>query len=592
MLIAAEIPWLEQISPLAAELVQTLASLAPAASESALLAAALAVEAVAEGHVCVDLGRWAGRQYAGFPLPFLAQWQAELQASGLIAKPGDFAPLVLEERRLYLARYWRFETQLAADLLARAEPLPVETTLLRKSLDDLFGPPAAHHIDWQKAAAAAAVLNRLTVISGGPGTGKTTTVVKLLAALTLLQPDIRIALAAPTGKAAARMVEAIRLAKVKLPLDMLQLATLPDTAQTLHRLLGARPDSPSFRHDRENPLPYDTLVVDEASMIDLALLTRLVAALPPTARLILLGDKDQLASVEAGAAFADLCAGTGVSAAAAKRLAMATGMPIPPQPGQSRMGDSVVLLRHSYRFDTNSGIGALARAANAGNSEAALNLLDTGHADLGWHPGHFADHAEALADHVATALQPYWQAVTTADPVTAFQQFGRFRLLTAHRDGEAGVSGLNRLVEARLVKRRGREAWYAGRPVLITANDYGLRLYNGDIGIALQTAEGLRVYFERDGDFAAFAPQRLPPYETAYAMTVHKSQGSEFDTVALVLPDSDSPVLTRNLVYTALTRARRRAEIWGPATVLAKALATATRRDSGLADRLRISNPS
>ena len=577
-------------------------------------AAALASHATGQGDICVNLPQWlrrtlsiAGRE-AAEPPPFMpppiGDWLNILRASSVVGRPGERRPLVLDRRgRLYLYRYWEYEWKLAENLLQRAQIVPpvLDEAQLQADLQRLFPPhPQLRGPDWQKVAAAVATLKQVCVISGGPGTGKTSTVLRILALLTgqASGRPLRIALAAPTGKAAARLRESIRAAKPALELPAERLAQIPEEASTLHRLLGAVPNSVYFRHDQDHPLPLDVLVVDEVSMVDLALLAKTVAALPAEARLILLGDKDQLASVEAGAVLGDLCAGAGrFSPEFRERLTALTGESLPRgRESSSPLVDTIVLLRHSYRFGADSGIGALARAVNSGKSALALSLLvEAAHEDIAWRdlvdP---AALAEQLAEPVATGFTPYLHAVQAqAGPVAVFEQFNRFRILAALRNGPFGIEALNRLCETALQKRGlidTRLNWYAGRPVMVTRNDYNLRLFNGDIGITLpdpDAPERLKVFFlGNDGTLRSFAPARLPEHETVYAMTVHKSQGSEFEQVLVVTPNEPSPVLSRELVYTALTRAKQEAVFYGMPEVFAAAIGRRLRRSSGLRDRL------
>ena len=587
------------LGALSRALLASLQRLDPAASPAVLAAAALCSEALSRGDVCLPLARWAGQRpwpEQPFCLPALDHWQAQLQASPLVGDAHTFAPLQLVEGRLYLARYQAYEARLAAQLLARAADRPaVDEAQLSVSLARLFafnaGQPGP---DWQRVAAAQAVRRRLAVISGGPGTGKTTTVVRLLAAL-LEQPGgerLAIGLAAPTGKAAARMAEALRQARANLPLAAELQALLPDEARTLHRLLGSRGDSPAVRHHAGNPLPLDVLVVDEASMVDLALMAKLVDALPPQARLILLGDKDQLAAVEAGAVFAELCEGRGCSAEAAAELQRLCGQAVPVEPPASQLGDAVVLLSHSHRFAGDSGIGELARRINRGDAAASLALLQEGRSDLQWQP---QPQPAALLQRLEQGYLPYLQAVRSGDPQQAFSAFNDFRVLCAQREGPYGVTALNEALESRFKRLRSlgeRERWYPGRAVLVRQNDYALGLFNGDIGLCLATPQGLRVFFESSGageaGFRAFAPARLPSHDGSFAMTVHQSQGSEFREVLLVLPEQPSPLLSRPLLYTGITRARRHVELWGAAARIAEAVQSRAERAAGLAARLRV----
>lgn len=568
----------------------------PDMDEAVAWAARLASQAVIEGHVCIDLRRYAGWQVeAGVRLPELSLWTEALQGSAVVGRPREFKPLILDGCRLYLARYWRYEKNLADDLLARAEWVDddLDQEKLRADLDRLFA-HNAEQPDWQKVAAATAVLRRLCVVSGGPGTGKTATVVRILAALqSQAEGRLRIALAAPTGKAAARMQESIRAQKASLALPQAILEAIPETASTLHRLLGSRPDSVYFRHHRGNPLAVDAVAVDEASMVDLALMAKLVDALPPRARLILLGDRDQLSAVEAGAVFGDLCAGRGHSAPFLGRMRRTAGVDVGEgSEGTSHLADSIVLLKHSHRFGGASGIGELAQRVNRGEAEAAMALLQSGRfSDIVWH----AKSADLAADELLKRLEAGYRAFFSAVEGGAGEDevlmaFNRFRILAAHREGPASAASVNRLFEAYQRERLqiGAHArWYPGRAVIVTRNDYGLRLFNGDVGVCLRKKGELRVFFEdADGRIRSLAPGRVPEHETVYAMTVHKSQGSEFDEVVLILPDAVSPVLNRPLIYTAITRAKKGVEIWGSEESLATAVRQVPERTGGLRERL------
>ncbi len=558
-------------------------------------AARLLSQAVSDCHVCLEMTRLAGRELEpGRRLPPLPAWKAALAASTVVGGPGEFKPLILEGDRLYLARYWLYEKNLAENLLARASLgcEDVDVLRLRADLDRLFAYNAGQHPDWQKIAAATAAMRRFCVISGGPGTGKTSTVVRILAALQAQAGGgLRIALAAPTGKAANRMQESIRTQKQRLDVPPDIVDAIPENASTLHRLLGSKPDSVYFRHYRDNPLPADVVVVDEASMIDLALMAKLTDALPSCARLILLGDKDQLDAVEAGAVFGDICAGGGRSKEFLERLRQSTGEGLDHEMGAgSPLGDSLALLRHSHRFGTGSGIGELARRVNtAGDAETVLAILRSGRfEDIAWRP-RFSEND--LLARMEKGYQAYFEAVEgRAGAREVLATFNRFRVLAAHREGPASAASANRAFEALCRERLHvplHERWYPGRPVVVTRNDYALRLFNGDVGVCLKSEGELRVCFEdADGKQRNLAPARLPEHEPAYAMTVHKSQGSEFGEALLLLPEIASPVLNRPLVYTAVTRARHLAEIWGGEKVLAAALRRAPERGSGLRERL------
>ena len=598
--------WLEQglIGNLDLAFARLISRLAGKEQPELILAACLVSQRTGRGNVCVNLHHLGGRvlddsdQDDGFALPAAESWIATLRDCPVVGAPGQFRPLILDRRgRLYLYRYWNYEQRLAQGLRARAGMITdIDETRLRQGLDRLF-PVSDQQPDWQRVAAAASVLNRFCVISGGPGTGKTTTVVRILALLAEQLKSPVIELAAPTGKAAARMQDAIRLAKQTLDLDTDRQAVIPEQASTLHRLLGVQPGSVQFRHHAGHPLPVDVLVVDEASMIDLALMTKLVDALPAHTRLIMLGDKDQLASVEAGAVLGDICGRhPALSAAYRQRLTELTGCELPSDEpvGRGGIGDTVMLLRHSYRFGADSGIGQLARAVNQGQGDRALTLLTGGrYPDLHWQPWQIDDdHQTLLYRRIAEGYRDYWQAVNQGAAVERlFAEFNRFRVLCIQRRGPAGIETLNQQLSDRFsrLNRMKPVLWYPGRAIMITRNDYNLRLFNGDIGLALPDptiGNRLRVYFEADGGYRRFPPARLPAHETVYAMTVHKSQGSEFDRVLLLLPPDTAPGLTRELIYTGLTRARREIELWGEAQSLTAAIGRGLRRSSGLREAL------
>ena len=543
-------------------------------------------QAVGQGHVCLDLEDIAG-QLVRIPgrdeplrLPDADNLVAALRSLPTLGRPGEHRPLILDAAgRLYLYRYFRYEALLADAIRARAasQTEDPDDAALVEQLDRYFAPSENAGEDRQRQAALTALRRRFSVISGGPGTGKTTTVVRILGLL-LESPGgerMRIAMAAPTGKAAARLASSIAALRDALPCADEVKRAVPGQVTTIHRLLGTLPASTGFRHNERNPLPCDAVIVDEASMVDLPLMTALVAALPPHARLILIGDRDQLASVEAGTVLGDIC-----------RAAESPG---------SAVAGCVTVLDRNYRFGDGSGIAALSRAVNEGDDREALRLL------VDANSGAIALEATPTRDTMkkrlaAPVLEGFRPCLEAETPAEALRLFDRFRILTALREGPWGAAGMNHaaetlLHEAGLIRRD--TPFYRGRPVLVTENDYIHKLFNGDTGIILPDPESgnLRAFFAApDGTIRAIPPEFLPKHETAFAMTVHKSQGSEFDRVLMVLPPEDSPedsiLLTRELIYTGITRAKQSMTIWSDDSVFSAAVKRRTERRSGLRERL------
>jgi exodeoxyribonuclease V alpha subunit len=568
------------LPPFAAALAELCHRRAGAEHDLVAASAALVAGERSRGHTGVALAEHAGRTAAGVRLPEAGEWARCLLASGVV---GDHGLLTLAGARLALARDARAERRLAANLAARLAAAGDGAGAERVApLFAALFPGAAAACDWQAVAAAACLRGRLTVISGGPGTGKTTTVAKVLALLLQLEPGSRIALCAPTGKAAARLAESITAQAAGLPGGG-ALAAAATQARTLHRLLGYDPRLDRFRHHPGHPLAVDCVVLDEASMADLLLMDALLAALPAAARLIVLGDAGQLASVEAGYVLGDLSreagAGAGPGLAAwCTRL----GLAAPPTAGGG-LAEAVVELRENFRFRRQPGIGALATALRGGDGIALQAALAGGHADVVLH-----DRPARPAAALAPVLDDCLACVTAPDAATCLERFAALRILTPLRGGPWGATGLTAQLELEL-RRRGAIAAgdrYRGRPVLVTANDHRLDLFNGDVGVLWDDGAGPAAWFAGAGGLRRVALARLPAHETAWAMTVHKAQGSEFDRVLLVLPPGDGPFLTRELVYTAVTRARRRVDLVAePAQLLAAALRSA-RRSSGLVDAL------
>ncbi|MGP1956851.1 MAG: exodeoxyribonuclease V subunit alpha [Arsenophonus sp. NC-PE1-MAG3] len=523
----------------------------------------------------------------------LKQCNAVCDASQTAAKP-----LVLSDNKLYFQRMWADEG-LVADFFSRYLLKTVDEKRLATILTRFF--TSSKKQNWQKIAVAVAVTSRISVISGGPGTGKTTTVTYLLATLAQLSDKkLIIQLAAPTGKAAARLTESLSNALLKLNLSADEYAIMPKQAQTVHRLLGAKSNSQLLGYHKDNLLLLDVLIIDEASMIDLPMMARLIEALPGHARVILLGDKDQLASLEPGAVLGDLCrfSELGYSRERAAQLTKITGCNLSDFISNDgpKIKDSICLLRKSYRFDSKSEIGLLATASNQGNIRNIEQLLTQQNADITFHSINSPEKYTQLLFDTAECYHCYLDMIKTGrDPEEILNSFNNYRLLAALREGPYGVIELNDKLEQLLYTqgsiRRPAYSWsknYEGRPIMITKNNRSLGLFNGDIGILLQDdQQGLKAYFQLpNGVIKKIQPSRLPQHETAFVMTVHKSQGSEFKHVALILAPIFTPVINRELIYTAITRAKSQLTIYADCYMFTKMLMKSTERRSGLTERL------
>lgn len=636
--------------------VRFLQDMSPDAPEPLLIAAALLVHMEGRGHSCLDLDdllhparrqrtlAWPPEAEAALAVLLqqqpggMAVWLDAIAASPLVqsdaetagmqaATPADEAgatPLVLRGSALYLRRYWDQERRVARQVAERSRSrVPVDVTAARGWLDLLFTPREGVAFDWQKAACAIALRSHLSIVTGGPGTGKTYTAARLLALLFAVDPQperLRVGLAAPTGKAAARLRQSIEASLGALQsqlgdrLDLGGLTAHIGAARTLHSLLGARPDTRAVRYHAAHPLELDVVLVDEASMIHLEMMAALLDALPPSARIVFLGDKDQLASVEAGAVLGDLCRDAQQGryrADTADYLAATCGQALPADyraDDGPTLAQHTVMLRESQRFG--GAIGQLALAANRGDVDEATRLLQVGtDTAIAWLDGQDPAVVQGLALRgrpgaeggygayiAALRARPAGEGAAAHSDWTraVLQSFEGFRVLSAVREGEWGSSGLNTAIERALVTSGAlsRHAeWYEGRPVLVTRNDPGLGVFNGDIGIAMRPAvrgAPMRCYF-LDGDAVkSVAVSRLAHVETAFAMTVHKSQGSEFAHTVLVLPRAPGGGLTRELVYTGITRARTAFTlVTGRAAALGESLGLPTRRASGLRERLQ-----
>lgn len=596
-----------------------------------------ASQALRNGHTCLKLDAeaqtdkettcWQNPEEnkAGYQFPTIDDWHQHLSA--ITISPEDNHPLIYQQKRLYLRRYWQFEQELgiaireimdknsslnhsyARHVIAQLFPLSTETDIETES-----------ELDWQKIAVANALIRQFTIIAGGPGTGKTFTVTKILAALqSLADNTLKIAMVAPTGKAAQRLNESIQTAKTVLQENKLisdeTLQSIPDTASTLHRLLGVIPGRHNFRYNENRQLPFDVVLVDEISMIDLPLMTRLIRAIEQHCRIIMLGDADQLPSVAAGSVLADLAPrqAPGYSLASSRQLSELTGFDIPSlkqeheqklkqEPGQEQDSDTLApdfikldhltVLQKSHRFDSGGEIGQLARQVISGNAEQSWNLLEQGKTQIERiKTGSFHSWIEQMVDEYYVPLFfDHKENKTTLSVSQAFKQLNKFRFLAAIRSGEQGVANINETIEQYLRSKgliTSLNEFYPGRPIMVTENHYNVGLYNGDTGLLWMNEQGkLQAVFPDNDSVRWLSLGRLPKVETVYAMTIHKTQGSEFAHVGLVLPETDSLILSRELLYTGITRASEKLSVWGDRVVWGIGVRRRVQRYSGLGERV------
>lgn len=593
-------------------------------SEHVSLAAALLSAASRMGHSAINLSRLPEEAHALFGRPGQPEISlngyrpviSDFERSALVAKvsPNDeqspVLPLVLEGERLYFNRFFNYERRIAETLKQLASQKNTLDSHAQKQcheqLQRLFSSDDSAF--FQKMAGVAALHQKLTIITGGPGTGKTYTVLRLLAMLLeqSSQRNLRIAIAAPTGKAANRVRESVvkGLTDLNIPKELKQ--RIPLETQTLHRLLGVRYRSASFRHNKEHPLPYDIVIVDEASMIDIGLMAKLLDALPESARLILLGDKYQLASVEAGAVFADVCAAENLNQCSPEFAQTCRTVGLEQQKASQTktetapLRDSIVELTYSHRFKAESGIGRLASCINAGDADGTIDLLNEAPDGVSWLPGNPETYVRRWLPQLKQQYEGYRDVHKS--PAEKAGLMKEFQLLSAHRKGRDGVAGLNEHIERLLgIRKRAGSPWYDGRPVIMTRNDYQQGLFNGDLGITQQKKEqpkvegnqpdlwvGMTAFDKQQQQevIQLWRPAQLQQMETCWALSVHKSQGSEYEQVLLALPQNDSPVLTRELIYTAVTRAKKHICIAGSEALIRAAVSRKTKRFSGLPPRL------
>lgn len=557
---------------------------------------------LSEGHICLHLDRLPEQ---GAELPAFCEHmmpgRSPLATMPLVGRNGNEAqPFILHGDRLYLQRYFRYETailqRIRRFLDTEQQLLAERTAQLEQHADfvrSLFNTPAptdgADKADWQLAAAVSGVLNNFTIITGGPGTGKTTTVARILAILYTISPNLKVALAAPTGKAAARMAESLRNTK----LEGLSARFQALSPSTIHRLLKSKRDSPYFEHNRDNPLHYDVVIVDEGSMIDVALFAKLLDAIGPRTRIILLGDKDQLASVEAGSLFGDLCQAqpmlnlfskerlkliNSLVSAAEKRLPAGKVPRV-----QHPLFEHLVELRRSHRFSGQQGIGQFSKAIISNDAAVISHFLQNDEQVI-----IDQTYDQSLFNEFIAGYEAF---IKEKDISTALAKMNELRVLCAVREGEDGVQQVNRVIEKYLHDKkliRANGGFYENRPVILTRNYYEHGLFNGDTGIIRADEKGkLMAWFEdSSGQLKAVLPGYLTAAETVFAMTIHKSQGSEFDRVWVILPRAaDIPILTRELLYTAVTRAKTKVYVQATADILLQTAQRFVERASGIASR-------
>ncbi|MGB5157783.1 exodeoxyribonuclease V subunit alpha [Desulfobacterium sp. N47] len=578
------------------------------------LAAAFVSNAAGNGDVCLDLEKFAGRvileeteDRKSLACPALDIWIEKLFRTNVVGKPGDYRPLILDDKnRLYLHKYWYYEKSLSDAIKKRAadDITGIDGKHVKVLLDKYFPDNCQVNKNLQKIAALTTVFKRFCLISGGPGTGKTTAMAKILALLTEVESGrkLKIYLCAPTGKAAAKLAESIRDTKNNIDCSDEIKKLIPEDAYTIHRLLKTVSGSSGFYYNAENKLSADVVIVDEASMVDLALLSKFMEALPDKARLVLAGDKDQLASVEAGSVLGDLCNRGNTNEYSGKLYKEVykekkESIDIALTDKESAAGklllnDCIVVFNKNYRFSEKSSIGRLSMAVNRGEADSAIGILNEKNNDGIYWEEIKSQHQlyHLLEEKILEGYCPYLQI---NDPISALNSFGRFKILCVLNKGPFGIDSINLLAESVLANKRLIDAsnqWYRGRPVLIKENSYSHGLYNGDVGLIMPAQDeddNLYAYFHGSQEpERRFKPGILPKHETAYAMTVHKSQGSEFENVVLILPEKDYPVLTRELIYTGITRTTGKLTILGTAGILKTAISRKTERASGLQDAL------
>ncbi|MCP4075003.1 MAG: exodeoxyribonuclease V subunit alpha [Gammaproteobacteria bacterium] len=564
------------------------------ATEFCLWLSVLVNVEINRGNVCLDVSSipQKSQELGWINCPKISEILPRINSSPVVGEGDELSPLIFENNKLYLNRYYHNEKNISESLLSMTKTSNVDIDI--NTINNLFA--GSEVPDYQKLAAIISCKHQLSIISGGPGTGKTWTVSKILTLLILQQKNnkLKIKLAAPTGKAAARLSESIEKLRSEMNLDDTIKKQIPGEAVTLHRLLGIHRYTHRPGYHQLNPLSCDVLVLDEASMIDQQMMAVICAALPAQCKLILLGDKDQLSSVEAGSVFADLCGGlseTEFNKDQQRWIKQQVDYDLPLHRSSYSLSDHVVVLQKSHRFDEYSGIGLLAKSINQGDVEQSINQLKATDlfSTINWSQPVENELPAKLKKQAHETYLPMLQAESISE---AFKLFHQFQILSAVWSGPTGVDTINSLIESYISVKQGSEShaeFYKGKPVMMTSNVYLYDIHNGDIGIVWPDEnEQLKIWFEQNnGKYRKLSLSQCPEHKTAYAMTVHKSQGSEFKHILLILPYTETAVSTRELFYTGITRAAESVEIWGSESIIKTTINQKTLRVSGLMERLK-----